>query len=132
MAFQKNPNLVYPELSYQIMRCAFNVHNTLGGGLPEKDYQQALAREFKLQGITYSEQCYVEIEYKGKTLKRFCDFLVDEKILIEIKSVSRIVYRDFQQAERYLVFKKLKLALLILFGREFVSHKRILNINKDN
>ncbi len=91
----KRKDLIYPELSYQIINCAYKVHNTLGGGLAEKDYQKALAIEFANQQILVTEQFYIPLSYCGNQIrKRFCDYLVDKKIVVEIKSGARIKYVD--------------------------------------
>jgi GxxExxY protein len=129
MAFTRRKDLIYPELSYQILNCAFKVHNTIGGGLDEKDYQNALAVEFRKQSILIKEQQYIPLNYYDKNIrKRYCDFIVEDKIVVEIKAGSRIKYKDFKQTEGYLkVFEK-KLGLLIVFGREYVTWKRVLNI----
>ncbi len=125
----KRKDLIYPELSYQIVNCAFKVHNILGGGLAEKDYQLALAKEFENRKMSFNEQHYIPLEYCGIHIrKRFCDFLVDNKIVVEIKCGSRIKYKDFKQTEEYLKVFECKLGLLIVFGREYVSRKRVLNI----
>ena len=129
MAFTKRKDLIYPELSYLILNCAFKVHNMLGGGLEEKDYQKALAVEFKSRGIQYQEQKYIPLNYIDENIrKRFSDFVVEDKIVVEIKSGKRIKYKDFKQTEGYLKILNYKLGLQIVFGREYVSHKRVLNI----
>ena len=129
MVTTKRKDLIYPELSYLILECAFKVHNTIGGGLDEKDYQKALAAEFTKRGINFVEQKYIPLEYDDiKIRKRFSDFVVEEKIAVEIKSGARIKYKNFKQTEQYLKIMDYKLGLLIVFGREFVTHKRVLNI----
>ena len=95
----------------------------------EKDYQNALAIEFRKQTILIKEQQYIPLSYYDKNIrKRYCDFIVEGKIVVEIKAGTRIKYKDFKQTEGYLkVFEK-KLGLLIVFGREYVTWKRVLNI----
>ena len=97
MVFLKRQDLIYPELSYMILNCAFTVHNYIGGGLSEKDYQKALAVEFQKRNMLFSEQKFIPLEYSGINIrKRFCDYTVEDKIVIEIKSGTRIRYSDFK------------------------------------
>ena len=125
----KRQDLIYPELSYRILGCAFKVHNELGGGLKEDVYQAALAKEFQEQSIQFIEQPGVPVVYRGKILKRKrCDYVVENLIYVEIKSSTRIKYKDFKQTEEYIILKNYKLGILIVFGRENVTHKRVLNL----
>ena len=132
MVFLKKKDLIYPDLSYLILNCVFKIHNTLGGGLSEKDYQNALASEFKSRKVLFEEQHYLPLDYCGIHIrKRFCDFLIEDKIIIEIKSGTRIKYKDFKQTEEYLKVKNCKLGLQIVFGREYVTFKRVLNLGEE-
>ena len=125
----RRQDLIYPELSYLIMGCAYRVHNHLGGGLKEDVYQDALACEFKKQSIRFTDQPGVPINYDGKFLKRKrCDFVVEDLIAVEIKSGTRIKYKDIEQTKEYINLMKYKLGLLIVFGREYVKDKRVLNL----
>ncbi len=129
MTTLKRQDLIFPELSYRILGCAYKVHNQLGGGLKEDVYQKALACEFKNQSVRFTEQYPVPIEYSGEIIKKKrCDFVVEDLIAVEIKSGTRIKYKDFKQAEEYIKQLNLKLGLQIVFGRENVTHKRILNL----
>ena len=86
----KRDDLIYPELSYKIMGCAFDVYNELGYGYPEKDYQKAFAIAFKNKGIPFKEQVYFPIKFQEEFLRKgFCDFIVDEKIIVELKKNPR-------------------------------------------
>ena len=122
--------LVLPELSYQIVGCAFDVHNELGGGHHEKYYQRALAEAFKVRKIAFIEQAYYPLNYRGKTVgKQFVDFIVDSKVVVEIKKGYRFSKRHIDQILGYLKASKLSLAILINFGREAVSFKRVVNFS---
>ena len=125
-------DLVYPELSYEIIGCAYEVCNKLGGGLHEKYYQKGMAVEFELKGWKFKEQAYFPLEYKGKIIgKSFLDFLVDDKIIVEIKKDTRFSKEHIDQVNNYLKVTGLKLALLINFSGKEVFHTRILNINSN-
>ena len=122
-------DLLYPELSYSIISCAFKVHNTLGGGLPEKSYQLALASEFDKREIVYSEQHFSNTIYNYRKIQRnFSDFLVDDLIIVELKSTNRIIQADFKQTKKDLQANDKKLGILIHFGNEQLTFKRVLNL----
>jgi GxxExxY protein len=122
--------LIYPELSYKIIGSAFEVFNSLGSGYQEKYYQKALAKEFQEKKIKFKEQVPLNINHKGINLGRYYfDFLVDDKILVEIKNSSKFYVRDIKQVLGYLKSKNLNLGLLICFSKNGVIHKRILRGN---
>jgi GxxExxY protein len=121
--------LIYPELSYQIMGYAFKVHNTLGGGLPEKVYQNAMAAEFEYSQLKFREQNFSAITYRDRSIKRnHSDFLVEDLIIVELKSYNRIVAADFKQVKKDLIGANKKLGILLHFGTECLNWKRVLNL----
>ena len=123
-------DLVYPELSYGIVGCAFEVHNSLGGGHHEKYFQRALSEAFKNHDLNFSQQVYCPLQYKGKVVGRnFMDFVVDDKIVVEIKKGNRYSKQHINQVVDYLKTNKKKLAILINFGLSEVSFKRIVNFD---
>lgn len=126
---RKNINLVFPELSYAIVGSAFDVFNALGYGYSEKYYQRALGLEFKRRHLSFKEQVYSPLEYKGKTIgKNFFDFLVENSVIVEIKKDGRFSKSRIDQVVRYLKISKLKLAILVNFSTNGVLFKRIVNI----
>lgn len=123
-------DVIYADLSYKIVGGAFNVYNALGYGHPEKSYQKALAIEFLRQDLTIQEQVYAPLVYREKVVgKYFLDFLIDDKIVVEIKRGDKFTKQQFDQVLEYLRVSKLKLAILICFGREGVIFKRVVNFN---
>lgn len=79
-------DLLFPELSYKIMGCAFEVFNEIGFGHPEKFYQRALAEALRKNGLPFTEQLYFPVKFNDKIVgKMFFDFLVEDKIIIELK-----------------------------------------------
>ncbi len=86
-------NIKYQELSYEVMKCCFAVHNYLGSGFLEIVYEDALQIEFDKAGIPYSRERKYEVWYKGHLLPHFfcADFVIDEKIILEVKGQSAIV-----------------------------------------
>ena len=121
--------VVYPELRYQIVGCAYEVYNSLGKGFPEKYYQKALAIELKSKGIKVREQVYFPLEFKEELIgKSYFDFLIDEKIIVEIKQGNHFSKGHFEQITRYLKVSNLKLGLLVNFSSSGVQVKRVLNL----
>ncbi len=79
-------DLVYPDLSYAIIGCAYDVFNELGPGHVQKFYQRALAKSLSLKNIKFKEQVYYPLKFKKQIIGRaFLDFEVEEKIVVEIK-----------------------------------------------
>jgi GxxExxY protein len=85
------------------------------------------------KNVKFSEQVPHQIKYKEENIgKRFFDFLVDDKIIVELKRGRYYSKAHFDQVLEYLKISKLKLALLINFGNEKVIVKRIVNLNEPN
>lgn len=97
-------DLVHPELSFKIMGCAFDVYNTLGYGYAEKEYQKALAISFRKNQIAFKEQFYFPLKFEDELLKKsFCDFIVEEKIIVELKKNDRFSKLHIEESKS--VFK---------------------------
>ncbi len=129
----KRPDLLYPELSYQLIGCAYDVFNELGFGHHEKYYQRAYCESLKSKNIPFKGQLYFPLKFKDKIIgKMFFDFLIDEKVIIELKNDNRFSKQHVDQVLEYLRTSKLKLAILINFTKDSVVYKRIVNINEDN
>jgi GxxExxY protein len=122
-------DLVYPELSYQLVGLAFNVFNALGFGHLEKVYQRAYAKELRDAGLKFSSEIPYKVEYKGEVvgIGRF-DFLVEEKIIVELKKNDHFSKQNIDQVNNYLKISNLQLALLINFSKNGVLSKRLVNI----
>ncbi|MDQ3110348.1 MAG: GxxExxY protein [Bacteroidota bacterium] len=100
-AILKRDDLLYPELSYKIMGCAFNVFNQLGSGHLEKIYQKALAIEFANAGLKFHEQLKSEVWFEGEMLGYGkLDFLVENKVVVEIKRGNDFNPADFDQVKK--------------------------------
>lgn len=105
-------------LSYKIIGCAMEVYKTLGPGLLESVYEAAMMQELHSNGIEAKNQVPVEVTYKGESLgdSLRLDILVEDKIIIELKSVEELKPVHYKQALTYLKLTGLKLGLLINFN----------------
>jgi GxxExxY protein len=125
----KRNDLVYPELSYQLIGCAYEVFNELGYGHHEKYYQKSYALTLKSKSFSFKEQVYYPLKFKDEIIgKFFFDFLVDEKVIVELKKDNRFSKQHIDQVLGYLKVSDLKLAMLINFTKTGVIYKRILNV----
>jgi|SRR3990167_10943019 len=122
------PEIVESELSYKIMGILFSVHNQLGNRYQEKYYQRAIGEGLKEQGIRYKKEILVNLMFnKVKIGKYFLDFLIEEKIILEIKTVENLKPKDFKQVLAYLTSKNIQLGILANFRSDRLTYKRILN-----
>lgn len=125
-------DLVYPELSYKIIGCAYDVFNQLGFGHAEKIYQRAFIEALKKNNLQFSEQHYSPVKFDNLIIgKYFFDFLIDNKIIVELKKDSRFSKQNIDQVNQYLKTSGIKLALLINFSSTGVVYKRLVNINNN-
>lgn len=121
--------LVYPELSYKIVGILYDVFNELKSGHKEIYYQNAIAKELHRLNILFNEQVYFPVAFKGEKVgKYFFDFLIDNKIILEIKANDRFSRKNIEQIYSYLKASNLKLGILANFTGNEVKFKRILNI----
>jgi len=120
--------LIYPELSYKIVGVLFKVHSTLGGRYQEKYYQRAVEAALREAGIQFEKELMVDLTFgKAKIGKYMLDFLIEEKIILELKTKPKFDKEDFRQIMAYLKAKNLKLGILANFRGEKLVYKRILN-----
>ena len=120
--------VIYPELSYTITGVLFYVQNTLGVGHKEKYYEEAVAQELAKRGVLFTRQFYVPVIYEGKNIgKYYFDFLVDNKIVVELKVGNHFSPQSIEQTYRYLRVSDLRLGILARFSHDGVKIKRVLN-----
>jgi len=120
--------LIYKELSYEIMGCAFNVFKELGFGYREKYYQRALAEELKKAKIKFEKELAVKLWYDGKIIGKYkLDFLVENKIILEVKIAKDFYTKDIKQILSYLKAKNLRLGILIIVTKDGMKFKRVVN-----
>lgn len=120
--------IIYPELSYKIVGVLFKVHNELGNKYQEKYYQRAIAIELANQKINFKKEVLVDLIYGNEKIgKYFLDFLVEDKIVLEIKATDKFKVSDYKQVSAYLKSKDMKLGILANFRTEQITYKRIIN-----
>lgn len=122
--------LIYEELSNKILKAYFTVKNTLGKGLEEKVYENALCIEFDEMGIPYVRQKRLSIDYKGQIVgDYFADIWVDDKIILELKSVPAITEEHIAQTLNYINLTHSKVGYILNFSQlEGNGFKRILGL----
>jgi GxxExxY protein len=108
----------FSEEGYALMGAAFDVHNTLGGGLLEEIYQQSLEIELSLRGIPFRRKHEVQVYYKDRELdkKYVPDLFVFDKIVVELKAVSALSPDHEAQLSNYMRISRSPIGYLINFG----------------
>lgn len=123
-----NENYKYSELTGKIIGCALTIHNTLKSGLPEIYYHRALVIELGLQEIPYKSEVEILVFYKGVDIgKRYCDLIIDDKVIVEIKAVSQLEPIHLAQALNYLELTNSDIGLLVNFGSPKLEFKRLIH-----
>jgi GxxExxY protein len=119
-------DIIYKELSYAVVGAAMEVHRILGPGYLEAVYQAALAHELTLRGINFEQFKRLPVTYKSVSVGDYeADFVVEDKIILEIKAVSTWHPKHEAQAINYLTATGLRLAILLNFGADSLQHKRL-------
>ena len=126
----EDDKVIYPELSYKIIGVLFNVWNSVGYGHKESFYQKAIRKTLKDESIPFEEQVKVKVKYREEEIGIYqLDFLIEGKIVLEIKKREFFSKKDIEQLYAYLKATKLKLGIIAHFTKSGVKFKRILNIN---
>lgn len=125
----RKADILYPELSYKIVGVLFDVFNDLGYRYQEKYYQRAVAAAFGNLGIKFKEQVLASLEFKGRPIGRyFYDFLVEDRIILELKRGDSFSRSDIQQILGYLTRSSLNLGILARFSSRGLKFRRIINL----
>ena len=121
-------DLKYKDITEKIIGASFEVHKFLGNGFQEVIYQRALSWEFKQAGLAFDREIEQDIFYK-QLLKpigtRRADFVVENKVLVELKAVIQLEDVHLAQALNYLKAYRLEVGLLINFGSKSMTFKRL-------
>ena len=115
-------------ISQRVLSCAYTVSNELGAGFLESVYENALAREFVDQNIDYERQKRLQVSYRGDVVGDFyADFVVERKLILELKALSRITTEHEAQLLNYLKATDIRVGLILNFGTPKLGIKRIIS-----
>ena len=124
----ENEKLLHGDITGRIIGAAMEVHKELGPGFFESVYEESLAYEFELQNIYFEKQKTIDVYYKTKAVKQFvCDFLVDNKIVVELKAIKAMGEIEKLQVVNYWKAGSFEVGLLINFGCKSLEYKRLIN-----
>lgn len=123
----------YKDLTAKVIGCTMEVHKTLGAGFLEVVYARALAMELEGSGVQFEREQEMPIIYKEKKIgERRVDFVIEGKVMLEIKAVSQLEDVHLAQAKNYLEAANFEIGLLINFGAKSLQFKRLLNMHYKN
>ncbi len=124
---QTNADFLYEDVTYKIRAALFKVKKELGLGHKEVAYQKALEMEFKTEGLVFEKEKSIAINYQQKKIALYRpDFIIENKVIVEIKALPYIGVIEERQVWNYLKGSLYKLALLVNFSSENVQIKRII------
>ena len=116
----------YSDITRRIIGAAMKVHSTLGNGFQEVIYQRALAIEMAKQGLSFQRELEMQIYYDGQEIgTRRVDFMVEDKVMVELKALTTLEDVHMAQAINYLEAYKLEVGLLLNFGAKSLEYKRV-------
>ncbi len=115
----KPETLIYPELSYKIVGLCFHTHNEIGRFAKEKQYGDFLEKMFNVEKVNYIRELVIA------DTGNIVDFLVENKIILELKTTRIIGKREYFQLQRYLNITGIKLGILVNFRSVYLNPKRI-------
>lgn len=120
--------ILYKDDSYAIVGVLFDVYNNLGSGFSEIVYKDAIEYEFKNSGIPFQREKEYKVQYKDIILPHrfYADFVVFDKIILELKCVENLNDKHLAQCINYLKVSKCRLAILANFHKDLLDHKRII------
>lgn len=123
-----NERIIYPQLSYKLMGILFKIHRRLGNLYQEKYYQRAIEVELKKNKLFYEKEVLIKLSYADSNIGRyFLDFIIDDKIALEIKAVPFLKEEYYKQLLAYLDAANLKLGIIANFRTKRLTYKRLVN-----
>ena len=118
-------NGLYKDLTYKVIGALYEVHNELGSVHKENIYHKAVAIELKNRKISFEEEKSLPVKYKGEKIGVYKpDFIIEDKVILELKAVPMITKAMFDQIFYYVKGAKYKLVLLVNFGSSKLIVKR--------
>ena len=120
--------MLLDELTYKVIGCAMKVHQLLGNGFQEVICQRCLAIELETADVPFAREVEQIINYKGREVgSRRADFVIDEKIMVELKALTLLEDVHLAQAKNYVVAYDFSVGLLINFGATRLQYKKLFN-----
>ncbi|MFI5211772.1 MAG: GxxExxY protein [Ignavibacteria bacterium] len=124
---KEKENYIHTEITEQIIGEAFKVYNALGSGFLEKVYCKALSKKLIEKGLDIKCECPVKVYFEGEIVgDYFCDILVNDKVIVELKAVETLSKIHEVQLVNYLKATALEVGLLINFGEKIEIKRKIL------
>lgn len=118
--------ILYKELSYKIVGLAMEVHSKLGYGFLEKVYENSLMLLLRRENIRARQQAPITVYFDGEVVGEYCaDILIEDKIILELKSAEKIVDAHRAQTLNYLKATNLQLAIILNYGKESLEYERL-------
>jgi GxxExxY protein len=121
------PDYQYADITHKIIGSAMKVHSTLGNGFQEVIYQRALAIEMGKQDLSFKRELEMPIYYDGQEIgTRRVDFLVEDKVMVELKALIKLEDVHLAQAINYLEAYRLEVGLLLNIGAKSLEYRRVI------
>ncbi len=121
-------NYKYSDITRKIIGAAMKVHSTLGNGFQEVIYQRALAIEMEKQGLSFQRELEMQIYYDEQDIgTRRVDFFVEDKVMVELKALTKLEDVHLAQAINYLEAYRMEVGLLLNFGAKSLQYRRLVN-----
>jgi len=128
MRINQPSKLIYEELSFKINGICFQVQNTLGRFCNEKQYADAIEQSLKEQNIHFEREKILPASFKGERLGRNkIDFLIENKLILDLKAKRLITREDYYQMQRYLQALNKKIGIIVNFRDRYIKPRRIIN-----
>ncbi|MFH1427048.1 MAG: GxxExxY protein [Patescibacteria group bacterium] len=122
--------IIYPEISYEIMSIIFEAHNKVGNKWREIDFCNAIETLLIKRKINHEREKIVKLEFEGRKFADCrLDFIIENKIVLEVKKVWKITEGEIKQALRYLDATNFKLAIIVNFKHKRIEYRRVINPN---
>lgn len=125
MKSRVSEKVLYPELSYEIVGCLFEVHNELGRFAKEKQYSDLLSKIFNQRGVKFEKEKRAPFELVDRFTNQV-DFDINDQIILELKAKIAITKDDYNQLSRYLDASNRKLGILVNFRNKYLKPIRVI------
>lgn len=123
----------YSDITEKIIKCSYDVYNSLGSGFLEKVYENALTLKIKKIGLKAEQQYPIKVNFENEVVGEFfADILVEDKIIVELKALQELSDVHEAQLINYLKATKIEVGLLINFGPNIKIRRRIYTKNSGN